>query len=911
MTNPDFGRYFHIATGYEMLRWLAMSLGLLAGTVLSAQEALLSVRADERPAALFLADLSRQAGVNIIFSDDVVSRVPAITLEMTGVTLREVLDRVLPGRGIRYRYVDDSIVLYAASAEKEYRISGMVIDSVTGEPLISAYIADALSGKGTTTNHFGYFHLVLPEGQVHLAWGYLGYAQGFRHLVLDQNRILTLRLQPNSILQEVVVNADPTLQAGQVHVPSAERITLADLQRSVHLGGASDLYRAADFIPGIRTGTDGIGGIQVRGGGNEQNLILMDGVPVYHPNHLLGIVSVFNYQVLQQASIYKANFPSRYAGRLSSVMDVRTRDGNIKRWGVSGAVGVSEGSLTVEGPLVKDRLGLLVSGRIFLPGLFMPDLTRPYKERNGLGGSADFDYHDINAKLTWRLGERDRLYASLYHGADRFADRTLSSRIIRDRDSGLELAADEDFDKRLAWTNRAGVLRWNHILSDKVFANAIVSTSRFVLQSVDRTNFSYSFPGTELDTISGFDTKEFKSGIEDIAGRLEFEIHPSADHMVTTGVYGTRYRFRPKSVTINEESKVGDFYLEEGLVDDIYFSAFNISTFEGGMFAEDRWQVDPRWNLQFGFHLSSFFVQGVRYADPQLRLSAEYSPGETLALQAGYSRMVQYLHLLSSSGIGLPTDLWVPTTSRVSPSRADQYALSLRWQPSSLIVFDASAYYKSMRNLVSYQEGASFLLREGLLPSSIVDAANWENKITTGVGSATGLEMQASVERARFDLKLSATLARSYRQFEGINNGKVFPDRHDRRWSIGLMSTTRLGRKWAIDLQWLYGSGLPITLAESKFFNPGAFFPQVGINYSERNGYRLPAYHRLDLSVHFLLKETPSFYHGLTLNLYNVYNRLNPFYITLVEDPITGEFAYRQFSLFRFFPSVSYRFALR
>jgi len=894
-----------------MLRWLILVSVLLAGRVLPAQDPLLSVRADERPAVLFLTDLSRQAGINIIFSDDVVNRLPPVTLHLTGVSLKDVLDRVLLGRGIRYRYVDESIVLYSADAEREYTVSGMVIDSVTGEPLISAYVADAFSGKGVTTNNFGYFHLVLPAGEVQLAWGYLGYAPGARLLVLDRNRILTLRLQPNSLLQEVIVNADPSLQAGRAHVPASDRITLNDLQRAVHLGGASDLYRAADFIPGIRTGTDGIGGIQVRGGGNEQNLILMDGVPVYHPNHLLGIVSVFNYQVLQQASIYKSNFPSRYAGRLSSVMDVRTRDGNIKSWGMSGAVGVSEGSLTVEGPLVRDRIGLLVSGRLFLPGLIMPDLTRPYKERNGVDGFADFDYHDLNAKLTWRLSDRDRIYASLYHGADQFTDRTLSSRIIRDRDTGLRIAADEEFDKRLAWTNRAGVLRWNHILSDKVFANAIVSTSRFVLQSVDGTTFTYSFPDTEIDTLSGFDTKEFKSGIEDISGRLEFEIHPSSDHLVSAGAYGIRYRFRPKSVTINEESKVGDFYLKEGLVDDIYFSAFNITAFEGGLCAEDRWQVDPRWNLQFGFHLSSFFVQGVRYADPQLRLSAEYSPGEKIAFQAGYSRMVQYLHLLSSSGIGLPTDLWVPTTSRVAPSRADQYALSARWQPVGQFVVDASAYYKSMRNLVSYQEGASFLLREGLLPSSIVDAANWENKVTTGIGTASGLEVQVGLERKQYDVKASATWSRSTRQFDEINNGDVFPDRHDRRWSIGVMSTTRLGRKWAIDWQWLYGSGLPITLAESKFFNPGAFFPQVGINYSARNGFRLPAYHRLDISVHFLLKESPAFYHGLTLNLYNVYNRLNPFYITLVEDPITQEFAYRQFSLFRFFPSVSYRFALR
>jgi outer membrane receptor protein involved in Fe transport len=332
---------------------------------------------------------------------------------------------------------------------------------------------------------------------------------------------------------------------------------------------------------------------------------------------------------------------------------------------------------------------------------------------------------------------------------------------------------------------------------------------------------------------------------------------------------------------------------------------------ETGLFAEDQWQVDPRWRVNFGFHLSAFHVQGVRYTDPQLRLSAEYTPSGRVSLQWGYSRMVQYLHLLTSSSIGLPTDLWVPTTGRVAPSRADQYGMSMRWAAAERLVVDASAYYKDMRSMVSYQEGASFLLREGLLPSSIVDAANWETKITTGQGSAAGLEVQAAWQHARFDLKVNGTLSRSYRQFDDINNGNPFPDRHDRRFTTGIQGTYRFSKKWAVDAQWLFGTGLAITLAESKFFNPGTFFPQVGINYSERNGVRLPAYHRMDLSIHYLLRETEGFYHGLTLNLYNVYNRMNPFYITLVEDPITQEFAYRQFSLFRFFPSISYRFALR
>lgn len=894
-----------------MLR-IFLTLSLLFPLVtLVGQQPVLAVNAVQEPPAKFLTELSLQAGINIIFSDDVVGLLPPVTMKLAGVKVEAVLNRMLAGGDVRYRFIDGQIVLYLAPVIREFEFSGMVLDSVTGEPLIAAYVADRRSGKGTATNQFGYFHLILPEGQAELVWGYLGYSSRSRVMEVAADRILTLRLQSGSLLPEVIVNADPDQQAGRVHVPLAEKITANALQQAVQLGGAIDLYRAADIIPGIQTGTDGIGGIQVRGGANDQNLILMDGVAVYHPNHLLGIVSVFNYQVLQQASIFKANFPSRYAGRLSSVIDVRTRDGNSKQWALAGAVGVAEGSLTLEGPLLQDKIGVLLSGRIFLPGLVMPDITRLIKKRNGVGGYADFDFSDINGKLTWRLGARDKIFASYYNGLDRIDDKTVLVRDITDPDTGFRILANEDYQKRLYWANRNGVLRWNHILSDKTFVNAILSSSRFLLQSVDRTVFAYSFPETVFDTLSGFDAKEFKSGIDDITGRIEFEIHPAEDHLLSAGGYASRYQFRPKSVTINEESKVGAFYLQEGLVDDIFFSAFTIAAQEFGVFAEDQWQIDARWRLVAGTHISSFFVQGIRYTNPQPRLVVEYAPSHRLALQGGYSRMNQYLHLLTSSSIGLPTDLWVPTTRRVAPAVADQYALSARWLMRANLTLDMGAYYKSMRQLVTYQEGASFLLREGLLPSSIVDAANWEDKITVGQGTAAGLEMEAAWHDKRFDILVNGTLASSRRQFDEINNGKSFPDRHDRRWSAGLQGTFRLSNKWTFDCQWLYGTGLAITLAESKFYTPGSFFPQIGINYSERNGFRLPPYHRFDVTLHYRLKEHPGFHHSLTLNLYNVYNRMNPFYVTLVEDQITRAFAYRQFSLFRFFPSLSYRFAFQ
>lgn len=893
---------------------ICISLVIAIGIVscLHSQDLRLMVMADHKPSPDFFAELSLQSGVNIIYSDDVIERLPFVTLQVREANLEEILSRVLQGSGIQFTLTADQVVLYRnASASSRHTISGVVTDSISGEPLISAYVFDAISGKSTVTNNYGYFSLTLPQGYIRLLAGYLNYNQKAVNLDVQRNEIISLRLHPDGLLKEVIVNANRKFDRDDAIVPAAERITLADLQTSIHLGASSDLYRAADFIPGVHTGTDGVGGIHVRGGGNDQNLILMDGVPVYHPNHLLGIVSVFNYQVLQQASIYKANFPSRFSGRLSSIMDVRTREGNIRKWGFSGNIGVSEIGLMAEGPIVRDKISILVSSRFFLPGLFMPDITRRYKIRNQVAGFADLDYFDFNAKINWKISDKDRLYLSMYRGLDRFSDLTRTKRDEIDRDTGIRILTNEEYDKRFNWSNQTAVFRWNHILSDKIFANFILSTSKFVLQSLDRSELLYSFPGTGLDNIYGFDTKEFKSGIEDVTARMELEIHPSEDHHVSAGLYGIRYQFKPKSITINEESKVGDFYLEEGLIDDIYFSAFQVRALEAGIYFEDKWEIHPKLLLSSGLHISGFFVQDVYYLDPQLRMSLDYLPSPKLAFNIGYSRMAQYLHNLTSSSIGLPTDLWVPTTAKVSPALSDQYAIAAMWKPSPYYSIDFAAYIKDMRSLISYQEGASFLLREGLLPSSIVDAANWESKITEGVGDASGVELQLVCDYKRFQGKINGTWSRSYRTFEEINDGKSFPDRYDRRWSGTFSGQVKLGARWTCGANWIYGSGIAITLAESTFFNPGALYPEIGVIYSGRNGYRLPPYHRLDLNFTYQFAQKKAFSHSITLNLYNLYNRVNPLYITLVQDPINLDFEFRQFSLFKFFPSISYRFSIQ
>jgi len=878
---------------------------------LHSQDRKFNIIADHKPPVDFFMELSNLSGVNIIYNENLLESLSPITIQVKNATVEEVIREVLKGTRLNYRFVENQIVLYQVDPPiPRYSINGVVTDSISGEPLIFAYVYDAVSGKTTTTNNYGYYSLNLPSGLVNILIGYAGYAPQHKNFMLSENHYIHFRLKQSGLLPEVVVHGDKGNKYDLL-IPLAERISMADLQSNIQLGGASDLYRVADFIPGVHTGTDGIGGIHVRGGANDQNLILMDGVPVYHPNHLLGIVSVFNYQVLQQASIYKANFPSRFSGRLSSVMDVRTREGNLNKWGLSGNIGLSEAGMMVEGPIVKEKISLLLSGRFFLPGLFAKDISRDLKRKNGHEGFADLDYMDFNGKLNWKISERDRIYISSYRGNDKFSDTTFTLTDEINVENGIRVVTREGSNKNLNWSNQTGVFRWNHILNEKIFSNLIISTSSFVLQSIDRNQYMYTYPGTTIIPLSGFDTKEFKSSIKDITAKVELDIRPSTDHQLSTGIYAIDYTFLPKSITLNEESKVGDFYLREGLLDDALFSSFKVKALESGVYLEDKWDIKTGISFTSGLHISSFFVQGIYYLDPQLRISFDYQPSPKIAFNLGYSRMAQYLHILTSSSIGLPTDLWVPTTSRVSPALSDQYAFSALWKPGNDFTVDLSAYLKNMRSLISYQEGASFQLEAGLLASSIVDAGNWESKITAGEGDASGIELQFIYDRKKLQFTLNGTWSKSFRRFDDINNGLAFPDRFDRRWSATFSGQYKINAKLSCGINFLYGSGIAITLAESKFYSPGELFPEIGINYSSRNGFPLPSYHRLDITLNYQFANEEKFSHSFILNLYNVYNRVNPFYITLVQDPVSLDFQYRQFSLFRFFPSLTYRFSFQ
>lgn len=873
----------------------------------------------QMPLADALVELSEKSGVNIFFSNDLVRGMGAQLAPGT-YSVADALAELLAGQPIRYKKVSGAIVLYkTALPAVKYTISGYVEDSRSGERLEYASVYDLVTAAGVEANNYGFYSLTLPAGDVDLAFRYIGFKSAGMQILLQRDTQINVSLEPSNHLAEVIVRAGAVTNPMEEFRFGQKQVRARDLHRMPALGGESDLYRYLEAVPGIMTGTDGVGGVHVRGGSNDQNLILMDGVPIYNPAHLVGIFSVFNPDMVRQAEVHKANFPARYGGRLSSVMDIRTREGNTQEFSGRAKVGLASVNASLEGPLFSGKSSFLVAGRWFLPSLFFRDLSAGYKKTIDYEGDTYLNFHDLNVKWNWQAGPRDRIYLSYYQGKDLYEDFTLSDTDqseevrINGEPTLVNIHTAQQFEKNINWGNRIAAIRWNHQFSEKVFVNHNAFFSRYVLQSFEKNSFEQRISDPIDELRKGFDVQEFTSSIEDIGYRLQIDMIPSMAHFIRMGGYVTSHTFLPKSITFNEESKIDDFYIEEGLLENALFSEFKINATEWGLFAEDTWKAIPdRLILNGGLHIGGFWVRGKSYVHPQLRVLMNYMPSAKFSVQAGVSQMTQFLHLLTNSGIGLPTDLWVPATDKVAPQSSLQGSVGFNYQPFRGLSFELEAYTKNMRQLIAFQEGASFLVPAGPLATSILDAGNWENKITTGSGLSRGVEAVISYEGRTLFARAAYAFSEAERTFSDINFGEAFPYRYNRRHSASIQGSLRLGRVATLKVNWVFGTGNHITLAESKFSHPGDIFPQVGLTFGSRNGYRLLAYHRLDLGGEFRLGAPDrKWSHFLYLDVYNAYNRENPFYISLVEDPVEGTFAFKQFSIFRILPSIGYAIRFR
>ena len=769
---------------------------------------------------------------------------------------------------------------------------------------MAATVYDTLGQSGTVSNEYGFFSLTARGNRVVLNCSYVGYSNVDIPLDLDSDTSLNLFLSPSLELEEVTVSARSADREFLSSQMSSHSINHMEAHKMPLLLGETDLIKSLQYLPGVSSGVEGTSGILVRGGGSDQNLVLLDGVPVYNVNHLFGLFSVFNGDAVNSATIYKGGFPARYSGRLSSVLDVRLKEGNMQEFHGSASIGLIAAKLMLEGPIVKDKTSFLVSTRRTYADVLSYPVQYMVNKSNGMAAKNYYGYffHDINAKINHKFSDRSRLYLSTYAGKDEFYNQDNTE--IYDMSTGQSVASHYKYG--FSWGNWTSSLRWNHIWSGSLFSNLTVAYSTFKHREYEESQGLYTMDGPDLS--SPMITDEYYSRVKDLSVALDFSLKPFNGHDIRAGIRGNLYNFEPgTSMDEHYFPELGIFTQRTG--------ADTVRATQWTAFLEDDFSIGDRFRANLGFNASLFLVEDKQYFSPEPRISARYLLSDRLVMKASYSKMSQNLHLLTNAMVGLPTDSWVPSTSTLPPETSWQAALGFNYKFKPGIRFSLEGFYKEMDNLVEYAEGAELQMND----------RNWEDKVLTGSGKAYGMEFYALKESGKWTGSLAYTLSWNTRQFSEINFGEPFPYKYDRRHDLSLTANWQMRKNISLGAVWVLASGTNVTVQDQSYYNPLLIGdPDAGSgstivnrhsdqdiirNFSERNGYQLPMYHRLDMGINFE-KEKKRVDRTWSFGVYNLYSRKNVFYVYnyqgTFEDSQVEEKRVYQVTMLPFLPYVRY-----
>ncbi len=764
-------------------------------------------------------------------------------------------------------------------AQQKFTLSGYIKDSLTGESIIGATISVNGQSRGVSSNQYGFYSLTLDEGSYILTVSHVSYASLVVDRVLDRDIELNLLLLPKTVTNnEVVVYSKK--RDGNVRNAQMGRVDLS-IERIKNIPafmGEVDILKAIQLLPGVRNAGEGNAGFYVRGGGPDQNLIMLDDAVVYNTGHLFGFFSIFNSDAIKNTSLIKGGMPAQYGGRLSSVLDISMKDGNMNKLQVDGGVGLIASRFSIQGPIKKDKASFIVSAR----RTYIDVLTKPFIKKSSAFYGSGYYFYDLNAKVNYRFSEKDRIYLSGYFGRDVFNFNN----------------AKRSFNSNIPWGNSTATLRWNHVFNKRLFANTTAVYNDY--------NFSFSAAQNDFEV-------KLKSGIRDANLKMDFDYYPAPQHKLKFGGMYTYHRFTPNVVS--------------GRSDSIIFTPNN----EGNKFAnemafyiQDDWEIGNKIKLNYGLRFSRFIQVGpytkfTRDADGnkldstvygkfepirayggwEPRVTLRYELTESSSLKAALTRNFQYIHLVSNSGNTLPTDLWVPSTYLVQPQISWQYAAGyFRNFEDNNYETSVEVYYKDMRNQVEYKEGYT----PGL--------ADPEDEFVFGKGWSYGAEFYVNKARGRFTGWVGYTLSWTWRQFKDLNNGDRYPTRFDRRHDLSVVGNYEINKKWKIGGVFVYGTGNATTFPESFFIIDGVLTQE----YSQLNQYRLGAYHRMDLAATYTPepKKKRKWQSHWVFSIYNVYSRYNPYFIYFDQtgSPYDGTLKVeaRQVSLFPVLPTVTWNF---
>lgn len=767
-----------------------------------------------------------------------------------------------------------------ALGQKKVTLSGYMRDAHNGEALIAATVYIKELGIGTQTNNYGFYSVTLPQGSYTVIYSYVGYATSMQNIQLIESRTYNAEMVSETALEEVEVIATSRKDE---HIKTTEMGTVAMSVEQIKtlpvIFGEVDILKALQLMPGVQSSGEGNSGFYVRGGGPDQNLVLLDDAVVYNPGHLFGFFSVFNSDAVKNITLIKGSMPASYGGRLSSVVDVSMKEGNVKEYHAQGGIGLIASRLTIEGPLEKHKGSFVLSGR----RTYLDVLMRPFTRGGNFGGSGYF-FYDANLKANFAFSQRDRVYLSGYFGRDKFTFNSETS----------------TFRAEIPWGNSTATLRYNHLFSDRLFMNT----------SVIYNEYQFEFGGSQSD----FELR-LSSGIKDWNGKIDFDYYAANNHHFKTGINYTYHKFIPNQIS----GRTGDTELQPD-------NALIKYAHEAGVYLQDDFELYDWLRIHAGIRYSYFAQIGpyTRYMydlnqnktdsslygkgkvvkpyggwEPRLNVRVSLSP--TSSLKASAVRSFQYIHLITNNGTTLPTDLWVPSTFTVQPQAAWQYSLGyFRNFLDNKVETSVEVYYKNMKNQIEY--------RQGYTPNSL--SADPELEYVFGNGEAYGAEFLIQKTKGRFTGWIGYTLSWTWRQFKDLNQGERYPAKYDRRHDLSVVASYEHDKRWTFSGVFVYGSGNAITLPTNYYFIEQQLTPE----YSKLNEYRLFPYHRLDLSAIYTprQKRPRRWKSSWAFSIYNVYSRQNPYFLYVDSRGNTAQgvnVKVKQVSIFPILPSITYNFS--
>lgn len=752
-------------------------------------------------------------------------------------------------------------------------VSGYVTDAKNGERLIGATVYDQQSGKGSVANSYGFYSIAVASADsVCLVFSYVGYESQKIVVAAKGETRFDIEMRPNATLDEVIVSAE------KVNRPLQERIEMSVVSIPMHevkklpaLGGESDVLKAVQLMPGVQSGNEGTSGIYVRGGSPDQNLMILDEVPLYYVNHLGGFVSIFNTDAISQVDLLKGGFPARYGNRLSSVMDVRMKDGNSKEFHGNAMIGLVAAKASVEGPIKRDTSSYLVSFRRFMYDI----ITRPLSKIVFGNVSEGYTFFDFNAKLKFRLSEKDEMFLSLYAGNDRIVVNIKEKR--------------GDYSEKLnkSWGNKLAALRWNHVFNPRLFCNTTLSFTRYNYQT--KTDYH-----SEIGSIYDDYSEKYFSNINDLMLKIAFEYYHSNNYKLLFGVSSVYHNFRP---SVEKRNQI----LSDGSSIDTVFGDYSLNAFENAAYVENIVRITENISFNAGLRLSHYAVQDTNFIHLEPRFLLNWKIGEKYSVKASYSKMNQNIHLLTNSGAGMPTDLWMPATKTVVPESSSQCAIgfvSTQYIGRNTYSFSLEMFHKRMENLISYKAGIN----------SIDASYDWQKIVdVNGKGTSKGIELLAKKETGRTTGWVGCTFSRTTRRFDEINNGNVYLFKYDRPVDISVAVMHQFSENINASMTWVYGTGSAISMPVGAYSIVGEHGLETVFIYDGINTFRMRPYHRLDVGISFEKQKK----HGVrvwNVSIYNAYNRMNPYYYYFEFDEKNNKVEVIQVTLFPIMPSVSYEF---